>query len=82
MANQRRGRGDWAFQMPRATYEKTPYDETRPDPVYRPASQLRIATVCYVCEETMPGGTTGVTYSTRRGRWRHIGCPSDQAPRV
>ena len=82
MAKQWRGAGDQAFGMPRAVYEKTPYDEARPAATYRPAARLRSQQKCYVCGSFMPIGTTGVTYSTRRRCWRHIGCPSDQAPRV
>ena len=41
MGKQWRGAGDWAFGLPRATYEKGPADEGRLDPLYRPASGLR-----------------------------------------
>ena len=41
--------GDWAFGLPRATYEKGPADDGRLDPLYRPASGLRTEQICYVC---------------------------------
>lgn len=80
MAKQWRGAGDQAFGMPRAVYEKTPYDEARPAATYRPAARLRSQQKCYVCGTFMRVGTTGVTYSTRRRRWRHGDCRWDLMP--
>jgi hypothetical protein len=66
-----------AFGLPRATYEKTPVDDVRPDPQYRPKAVLRSEQTCYVCKQAMPAGTTDVTYSTRQRAWRHEGCRWD-----
>ena len=80
MNGQRRGWGDMAFGLPRATYEKTPVDEVRPEPRYRPGSGLRAEQVCYVCGEIMPAGTTGARWASRRRKWRHGECRWDLMP--
>jgi hypothetical protein len=80
MGNQRRGAGDWAFGLPRATYEKGPSDEGRLDPLYRPASGLRTEQTCCVCHEVMPVGTMGARWASRRRRWRHGDCRWDLMP--
>lgn len=80
MGAQRRGKGDWAFRMPRLMNETTPYEDARPDPIYRPSTGLRSAQTCYVCGELMPAGTTGVRWASRRRAWRHGDCRWDLMP--
>lgn len=80
MGMKRRGRGDMAFSLPRSIYEKTPIDDARPDPKYRPPLQLSAEQTCYVCGETIPAGSTGVRWASRRRRWRHDGCRWDLMP--
>lgn len=46
MGRHRRGKGDMAFGLPRATYQRTPAEEARPEPVYRPATGLRTEQTC------------------------------------
>lgn len=80
MGRQRRGKGDMAFGLPRATYQRTPAEEARPEPQYRPATGLRTEQTCYVCNEVMPVGTTCVRWASRRQRWRHGDCRWDLMP--
>jgi hypothetical protein len=80
MGEQWRGRGDSAFGLPRATYERTPVDEARPAPQYRPPRPLRTKQTCYVCNEVIPAGTTSARWAPSRRKWRHADCRWDLMP--
>lgn len=80
MGKRWRGKGDLAFGLPRATHEKTPVDDARPDPQYRPGLVLYRDQVCYVCLEVIPAGTKDARWASGRRRWRHGDCRWDLMP--
>ena len=79
MGQQRRGKGDWAFGLPRATYERTPADEARPAPQYRPPETAHDSGLLRL-PPTHPRRNEQRALGLPRTQWRHGDCRWDQVP--
>jgi hypothetical protein len=74
MGKQWRGRGDWAFGLPRAVGDVPAGGEMLPPFRAKPRPKLRYDQTCYRCGGLMPKGSRLVLWDKYRKAWRDATC--------